>query len=166
MRRLVFSVIHSVSITVLALGVSSVLCGCKHRENSGSPILSQARESDRDSTVEGAELDRRLTDTYLRHDSTALADLVAPDYYGTGEGFEWDFAALQREFPKIHLSELHLERQRVKRLAPHLVLVNDFVTMREIYGDQDISGRYWSSDIWVQRNGRWLLLVEQEVPLK
>jgi hypothetical protein len=37
--------------------------------------------------------------------------------------------------------------------------------MRETYAGQDISGRYWSSDVWVRRGGRWLLLVEQELPL-
>jgi len=35
--------------------------------------------------------------------------------------------------------------------------------MRETYGDRDISGRYWHGDIWLRRDGRWVLLVEQEV---
>ncbi len=125
-----------------------------------------AGASSDDVIAEGATLDRRLTDIYLHRDWPALAAIVAPDYYGTGEGFEWDFAALQREFPKIQLSELHVERQHVKRLAPDLIVVNDILTMRETYGNQNISGRYWSGDIWVKRDGRWLLLVEQEIPLK
>jgi hypothetical protein len=100
------------------------------------------------------KLDRALTGAYLQRDWRALSGLVAPEYYGAGQGFEWDFAALQREFPKIHLSEFHLERQRVKPLSPDLILVNDTFTMRETYAGQDISGRYWSSDVWVRRGGR------------
>jgi hypothetical protein len=92
--------------------------------------------------------------------------MVAPDYYGTGDDFEWDSTALQREFPKIQLSDLHVERQHVKRLAPDLILINDVLTMRETYAGQNISGRYWSNDIWVRRDGRWFLLVEQEFPLR
>jgi hypothetical protein len=89
-----------------------------------------------------------------------LRNITAP-----GRGSSGIFTALQREFPKIHLSEFHLERQRVKPLSPDLILVNDTFTMRETYAGQDISGRYWSSDVWVRRGGRWLLLVEQELPL-
>jgi len=151
----------------LLLGVLILLVGCKQRERAGSAAPNLAGASDEDSIVaEAAALDRRLTQIDLSRDWPALEAIVAPDYYGTGEGFEWDFAALQREFPKIQLSDLHVERQNVKRLAPDLILVNDVLTMRETYGGQNISGRYWSGDIWVRRNGRWLLLVEQEVPLR
>ena len=92
--------------------------------------------------------------------------MVAPDYYGTGEGLEWDFAALQREFPKIQLSDLYVEPQNVRRLAPNPILINDDLTMHETHAGQNVSGRYCSGDIWVRRAGRWFLLVEQEVPLK
>jgi hypothetical protein len=47
-----------------------------------------------------------------------------------------------------------------------VVLYNDVAAMRETYGDHDISGRYWHGDIWVRRDGRWALLVEQEVWLR
>jgi hypothetical protein len=37
---------------------------------------------------------------------------------GNGSNFEWDFAALQRDSPNIHLSDLQIERQ------PELIQVN------------------------------------------
>jgi hypothetical protein len=119
-----------------------------------------------DSAAEGAALDQQLTEVYLRQDRVALEKIVAPDYSGFTADEQWDFSALKREFPKIHLADMHVERQQVKRLGPDLILVNDVLTMHETYAGQDISGRYWTSDIWVRRNGKWLLLVEQEVPLK
>ncbi|MBZ5656699.1 MAG: nuclear transport factor 2 family protein [Acidobacteriia bacterium] len=119
-----------------------------------------------DSSAEGAALDDQLTEVYLRQDWAALEKIVAPDYSGFAADEQWDFSALKREFPKIHLVDLHVERQQVKRLSHDLILVSDVLTMHETYAGQDISGRYWSSDIWVRRNGKWLLLVEQEVPLK
>jgi len=162
-----FPQVAHLTFMALLLGVPIVLGGCEHRERAGSAASNHAGASGEDSIVaEAVALDRQLTEVYLHRDWPALAAIVAPDYYGTGEGFEWDFAALQREFPKIQLSDFHIERQHVKRLAPDLILINDVLTMREIYAGQNISGRYWSGDIWVRRDGRWLLLVEQEVPLR
>jgi len=119
-----------------------------------------------DANAQGGALDATLTDAYLRKDWAALSAIIAPDYYASGDGFEWGFADLQREFPKIQLADFHIERQRVKQLAPGVLLVSDVATVRETYGGQDISGRYLSTDVWVQRDGKWLLLVEQEIPLK
>lgn len=134
-------------------------------ELTGQPVASQQTVSD-DSTELGSTLDRRLTDAYHRRDWVTLQSLVAPDYAGITEDFEWDFASLQREFHKIRLVDSKIERQRIKRLAPDLILVNDIFTMHETFDGEDISGRYNSSDVWVRRNGHWLLLIEQEVRLR
>jgi hypothetical protein len=70
-----------------------------------------------------------------------------------------------REFPKIRLSDLQVERRHVKWLTPDLLQINSVQTMQEVYDGHDISGRYWTSDIWVRRDGKWLLFVEQEILL-
>jgi hypothetical protein len=78
-----------------------------------------------DSTRVGTALSTRLTDAYRQKDWAKLEALVAPDYSGITEDFEWNFASLKREFPKIQLTGTKIERQRVKRLAPDLILVNE-----------------------------------------
>ena len=136
----------------------------------GSAIMFAGSQSSNprsaENSAEGAALDRQLTEAYLRQDWAALEKIVAPDYSGFTLDEQWNLSTLKREFPKVHLVDLMVERQQVKRLRPDLILVSDVFTMHETYSGQDISGRYWSSDIWVRRNGKWLLLVEQEVPLK
>ena len=119
-----------------------------------------------DANAKGVELDGRLADIYLHKDALALAVIVAPDYYCSGDGFEWNREDLLREFPKINLSEFHIERRKVKQLSPRLLLINDIVSIRETYSGRDISGRYANSDIWVRRGGQWFLLVEQEIRLR
>jgi hypothetical protein len=121
---------------------------------------------DDDVTEVGVNLDKQLAEAYHQGNWAQLERLVAPDYSGITEDFEWDFASLKREFPKIRLSEWRIERQRIKRLASDLILVNNIFWMQETFDGQDISGRYCSSNVWVRRNERWLLLVEQEVRLR
>jgi len=122
--------------------------------------------SSADVTSLGAALDQQLSDVYLRQDWAALEKFVAPDYAAFAPDIQWDLAALKREFPKIHLRGYHVERQQIKRISGDAILIVDIGTMQESYDGQDISGRYWTSDVWVRRDGKWLLLVEQEVPLK
>lgn len=109
----------------------------------------------------------RNTQAYLHRDWAAAAALIASDYYANVEGFEGDLAKLKEEFPKIQLFDYQvISGPHLKRLAADLVLYNDIATVRETYAGRDTSGRYWHGDIWLRRNGRWFLLVEQEVGLK
>jgi hypothetical protein len=162
--RYVFSAVGQLLVLTLAL------LGCEHQDPRGSTstaaTASVQQRVDFDAIeTEVLELDKRLTDVYRRHDAQALLALVAPEYYGDAGDFEWDHDTLMREFPKIRLSDLRVERRHVKRLTPDIVQIDCVQTMQEVYDGQDISGRYWTSGIWVHRDGRWLLLVEQEIPL-
>jgi hypothetical protein len=101
-----------------------------------------------------------------RGDWPALAKVLAPDYRGTAPGeAEWTLATYKAELPKIHPIEWHREGSSFKCLAPGVILQNEDGVLRETYADQDISGRYRFTTIWVRRGGRWRLLFEQEVPL-
>lgn len=111
--------------------------------------------------------ENRYTQAYLHRDWTAASALLSSDYYGNAEGFEGDLAKLEHEFPKIHLFHYEVvSTPQLKLLGPDMVLYNDIATVRETYGERDVSGRYWHGDIWVRRDGRWLLLVEQEAWLR
>lgn len=148
---------------MLALLAAAMLAGCGSH-GSASTESGNAFPLVAESTA--IALDNSLTNAYVHQDWNALSALVAPDYYGTGDGIEWDYAALKREFPKIHLTDARAEHQHVKTLGPDMLLINEDMTIRETYDGHDISGRYAMSDIWVRRNGSWSLLVEQELPLK
>jgi hypothetical protein len=90
--------------------------------------------------------------------------MVAPDYY-VFDGAGGNIARLREAFPKIKTLGYKQEQPYVKILSADLVLVNHLMQMRETYDGKDMSGRYWYSQIWVRREGRWLLLVEQELPM-
>jgi hypothetical protein len=95
----------------------------------------------------------------------SIATIVAPEYLAAGDGFSWDLAKLGEEFPKTRALAHKNEVPHLKVLGPGLVLLYRATTMRETYAGADISGRYWISEIWTLGDGRWLLLVEQEIPL-
>ena len=148
---------------LVGLLATAVLAGCGNH-NSGNREPEGGWPPVTEATA--VALDNNLTNAYLHQDWHALSAIVAPDYDGIGDGIEWDYAALRREFPKIHLVEAHAEHQHVKTLSPEMLLINEDMAIRETYDGHDISGRYAMSDIWVRRNGAWFLLVEEELPLK
>ena len=146
---------------VACLLALSVLTSCGGR-TAATGVDAESLESLR---TEALALSDQLVGIYKSGDWRALLSLLDPGYLGTAPGIQWNLAALQREFPKIRLSEYHREAFIVKKLAPGMVLLNEDGTLRETYDGQDISGRYRFTTIWVKRAGSWRLLFEQEVPL-
>lgn len=148
--------------TMTLLSAALIIASCALYLSTPAPGAASGQASE-DSSQIGAALNARLDDAYRQKDWAKLEELVAPDYLGITEDFEWSFADLKREFPKIRLTGSKIERQIVKRLTPDLILVNEVFWMQETFDGADISGRYSTSNIWVRRGERWLLLVEQEV---
>jgi len=109
--------------------------------------------------------DHAYKEAFQRSDWPAVQKLVAPEYLGLVPEARWDVTQLAREFPKIKLRGYRDETPTLKRLGPEEMLVSQVSALDETYDGRDISGRYWVSCVWVRRAGRWLLLVEQEVPL-
>ena len=152
-----------IALVVVMLWLNLNACSGKPPEN-GASTHQPVTESPAVAVIAAEKL---YTEAYLHRNWEAAAALLASDYYVNGEGIEGDFAKLKLEFPKIRLLDYHvLSEPHVKSLAPDLALYNDTGTMRETYAGRDISGHYWHGDIWVRRNGRWLLLVEHEVRLR
>jgi hypothetical protein len=91
--------------------------------------------------------------------------MLAPGYLGTAPGLSWNLDSLRAAFPRIHFITWRRDQATVKELSPGTLLVNDDGWLTESYDGQDISGRYRLTEVWVRRDGRWLLLFEQEMPL-
>ena len=147
----------------LPLLVMCALAACARRGEKRSPGAGGQSGSE----LVAAEVLARAheyDEAWLRGDWPAAEAMLAADYY-VFDGVEGDLARLRQEFPKIKTLEYKQEQPHVKILAADLILVNHVMQMRETYDGKDISGRYWYSQIWVRREGRWLLLVEQELPM-
>ena len=161
-KRLMARSQHAV-IAALPLFAMCALATCARRAD--KQAFSVGRPSGTESVV--AEVLARSHDydeAWLRGEWSAVKAILAPDYY-VFDGAEGDIARLREDFPKIKTLEYKQEQPHVKILAADLVLVNHVMQMRETYDGKDMSGRYWYSQIWVRREGRWLLLVEQELPM-
>jgi ketosteroid isomerase-like protein len=140
-----------------------ILVTCARREERQTPTA-EAQSGSESVVAEVLARDHEYAEAWRRGDWPAIEAMIAPDYYvfdGAGGGI----ARLREEFPKIKLLEYKSEQPHVQILAPDLVLVNYVMQMRETYDGKDMSGRYWYSQIWIRREGRWLLLVEQELPM-
>jgi ketosteroid isomerase-like protein len=113
----------------------------------------------------GLGLSDRLGNAYKRADWPAVAALLAPDYLGTAPGLQWDTDSLKKAFPSIHYVAFRRDEATVKQIAPTVLLVNEDGFLTESQAGQEISGRYRFTNVWVQRDQRWQLVVEQEIPL-
>ena len=140
-----------------------IILNCEGYAGNNSTDVSMAAKDP--AVADVLALDHKYWEAERLKDWPAVVALVAPDYYSIGEDFESDYKELQSEFPKIQLYDYHIGSPHVRRLSNDSILVSYVATMHETYDGKDISGRYWCSTLWVQRNKKWLLLVEEEVRL-
>jgi hypothetical protein len=155
-----------ITVTIAAVVWSLLACGCKP---TGIAATSQPTETSQPSNERDIsailQADQAYADAYKRGDWGSAAALLAPGYYGVGNDLEVDRAALERDFPKIHVVGYTFEHPRVHFVRPDLAVLSRVGSMNESFDGTDISGRYWFSGTWIRIDGHWKLLVEEEVAL-
>jgi hypothetical protein len=106
-------------------------------------------------------LEERLADPAFRIESESVAALLADDFLEIGSlGRSFDKTSilidLKNEPPR---SASLLSDFSVRELSPGVALVTYRATRRDLAGQQ--IGQSWRSSIWMQRDGRWLLIFHQ-----
>ena len=109
--------------------------------------------------------DQAYADAWLRSDWAAASAMIAPDYFGLSPDGSIDQFRLRDVFARAKALGYTRTTPHTKVLASDVVMVSYEQQMKETFDGRDISGRYWYSTIWKRLDGRWKLLVEQEIPL-
>jgi hypothetical protein len=146
-------------ISPRVLATAAVLCALSGCTKS---TLDAARAEPSDADV--LALSDKLSAAYRAQDLGGLRALMAPDYTGSAPGILLDFDGLIEEFPQIQMRDIQRDAFFVKHLSPGTVLLTEDVTLSETYRQEDISGKYRMTTVWVNRAGKWQLLFEQEMP--
>jgi ketosteroid isomerase-like protein len=120
-----------------------------------TPSVQAADYGSVENTIIG--LERKWADAIVNRDMATLNELIADDFAGTswgGDTYSKTHAVEDIEF-KVYVAEsLDLEGIKVNVFGDTAV-----VTLTQIekskYDNQDCSGRYGYTDVWVKRDDRW-----------
>jgi hypothetical protein len=155
-----------IPLAIAAVVAPLLVCGCKPTSIAATSHATESSKPSNGRDVSAIlQADQAYTDAYKRGDWPSAAGLLAPGYYGVANDLEVDRAALERDFPKIHVGGYKFEQPRVHFVRPDLAVLIRVGSMNESFEGSDISGRYWFSGTWIRIDGHWKLLVEEEVAL-
>lgn len=150
------------AVAAVLVVVLTAVNGCGQPHPTASP--SSSRDTSNDSAMVLA-LDQKYWEAERTKDWKWVSEHLAANYYGVGNDFEVDRAAVESDFKKITLISYELQPPRIRFVRPDLAVVSYLGTMQETFDGADISGRYWYSTTWTLIDNKWMLLVEQEVSL-
>jgi ketosteroid isomerase-like protein len=124
-----------------------------------SPIMAGPGPRDTSPNVESiiTQLELKWALAIVNKDAPALERLLAKEFNGTtprGETYSREMAIQDLKNGVYDVTMMNLDQIDVNVFGNTAVA---FTSQNEIskYGDQDFSGHYHYTDVWVKKNGRW-----------
>ena len=108
------------------------------------------------------ELEHQMWEAFSTGDSAGFGALVAPDALMVVGGSRMPGHAYAQMIGQVRLVSYTLNDFTVKALADTVVLVHYTVAVQDFPGPMDISGTYYVTDVWVQRDGCWQVVFDQD----
>lgn len=107
------------------------------------------------------QLERDWTDALKRRDAAWMEKHYAPEYTWTSpDGTINDRATDIADAKDVTFDSIAMSDEQV-RVNGDTAVVTGVTTLKGAYKGQDISGRYRFTDVFVRRDGRWLILASQ-----
>jgi|GEM_PF-764735 len=134
-----------------------------------SVIRSASAQAENGVKDELVRLERQQWDAFKKKDKTALAAILAKDYFDFGsDGREDRTFSLTRGYmsDEQDLVEFSMEDAQVKVLDDHTALLTYRGTYRGTERGKPNSGSAFYSDLYQKQNGKWLSVFTQDSNLK
>jgi hypothetical protein len=130
------------------------------------PMIAGAKEKATDADVEGTvkKIEHELTDSILKSDPSAFEKYLTSDYLGIGpDGVTQNKSQLMSDIKSgtLKLESSNLSDIKVQVSDPDMAVVIYRTNDKGIYKDKDITGEYRWLDVFVKRNGKWQIALDQ-----
>src|SRR5437867_8253163 len=133
-------------------------------------MLAKEKETGASADVEATikKIEQELTDSLLKSDTSAFEKYLASDYLGIGpEGVTQNKSEL---LPDIKSGTLKLESSmlsdmKVQVAEADMAVVVYRSTDKGTYKGKDVTGEYRWLDIFVKRDGKWQIAIDQGTPI-
>ena len=131
------------------------------------PTIALAKEKGTGATADEATLkkiEQELTDTIVKSDTSAFEKYLASDYLGVGpDGVTQNKSELLTDIKSgtLKLESSTLSDMKVQVADPDMAVVVYRSTDKGTYKGKDITGQYRWLDVFVKRDGKWQIAIDQ-----
>ena len=137
------------------------------------PTITLAKEKGAGASadVEGTlkKIEQELTDSVLKSDTAAFEKYLASDYLGIGpDGVTQNKSELLTDIKSgtLKLESSTLSDMKVQVADPDMAVVVYRSTDKGTYKGKDVTGEYRWLDVFVKRDGKWQIAIDQGTQIK
>ena len=137
------------------------------------PTITLAKEkgtgatADVEATIK--KIEQELTDTIVKSDTSAFEKYLASDYLGIGpDGVTQNKSELLADIKSgtLKLESSTLSEMKVQVTGPDMAVVVYRSTDKGAYKGKDVTGEYRWLDVFVKRDGKWQIAIDQGTQIK
>ena len=135
------------------------------------PTIALAKEKGTGATADEATLkkiEQELTDTIVKSDTSAFEKYLASDYLGIGpDGVTQNKSELLADIKSgtLKLESSNLSDMKVQVAEADMAVVVYRSDDKGTYKGKDITGQYRWLDVFVKRDGKWQIAIDQGTPI-
>ena len=134
------------------------------------PTIAPAKEKGTDADVEATvkKIEQELTDSLLKSDPSAFEKYLTSDYLGIGpDGVTQNKSELLSDIKSgtLKLESSNLSDIKVQVSDPGMAVVVYRTNDKGTYKGKDITGEYRWVDVFVKRDGKWQIAIDQGTPI-
>src|SRR5437588_10594233 len=135
------------------------------------PTIALAKEKGTGATADEATLkkiEQELTDTIVKSDTSAFEKYLASDYLGIGpDGVTQNKSELLADIKSgtLKLESSTMSDMKIQVAGPDMAVVVYRSDDTGTYKGKDITGAYRWLDVFVKRDGKWQIAIDQGTPI-
>jgi hypothetical protein len=137
------------------------------------PTITLAKEKGKGATadVEATikKIEQELSDTIVKSDTSAFEKYLASDYLGIGpDGVTQNKSELLADIKSgtLKLESSTMSDMKVQVAGPDMAVVVYRSTDKGTYKGKDVTGEYRWLDVFVKRDGKWQIAIDQGTQIK
>jgi hypothetical protein len=138
---------------VVLCGLAASLAGgCGERSTTPAPVSSAGG----DAAAMVTQLEREWVNAIVQKDVATIERLLAPDFTGTTGDVRYGKAEAINDVKTGLHSTLDIEDVDARAYGDDTVVVTFDQQERSKHGDEDFSGHYLFTNVWVKQGGHWV----------
>jgi hypothetical protein len=134
------------------------------------PTITLAKEKVTSADVEGTlkKIEQETLDSILKSDTSAFEKYLTSDYLGIGpDGVTQNKSELLSDIKSgtLKLESSTMSDMKVQVADPDMAVVVYRTSDKGTYKGKDITGEYRWLDVFVKRDGKWQIAIDQGTPI-
>jgi ketosteroid isomerase-like protein len=142
-------------IVMVAIPVTAACGGREATPTTAEPAVTSPAAPPANLEAVVSQLERDWVAAILAKDAGRVGNLIADDFVGTTDDMRYGKAEAIEDVTSGSHESLEITDLRVRPYGDTVAVVTFEQSEKSRHGEEDFSGQYLFTNVWVNRNGQW-----------